>query len=363
MCAIDNLRLRESVGIILHDHGVEFFKTNIREAISLKMNFPDIVNLLKRFDGKTSVKQIAQDYGSIDVQQLATLAKYLKEQFVLIEQDVIYPIDVLQKDLRLVNLLEDYFHSSSEVLNAVKRLKNVTVMIVGLGAVGSYIATYLAKFCVGNLVLVDNDQVELSNLHRQYYFENDIGLKKTDALKKELKNISPDINISIISKFLTKDFFETTNIPCNLNLIINCSDEPNVDVTSRIIATYAMKHKIPHIIGGGYNLHLTLIGQTIIPFESACFECFNTYLTNINEYDLKNVKALYRENRKLGSFAPLSGIAASLAALDAFKILIERYDTLQNVNKRIEFNAQDFSFNFTEIHRDPKCQWCKECNE
>ena len=104
MCAIDNLRLRESVGIILHDHGVEFFKTNIREAISLKMNFPDIVNLLKRFDGKTSVIQIAQDYGSIDVQQLATLAKYLKEQFVLIEQDVIYPIDVLQKDLRLVNL-------------------------------------------------------------------------------------------------------------------------------------------------------------------------------------------------------------------------------------------------------------------
>ena len=80
MCVIDNLRLRESVGIILHDHGVEFFKTNIRESLSLKMNFPDIVNLLKRFDGKTSVKQIAKDYGSIDVQQLATLAKHLKEQ-------------------------------------------------------------------------------------------------------------------------------------------------------------------------------------------------------------------------------------------------------------------------------------------
>jgi len=363
MCAIDNLRLRESVGIILHDHGVEFFKTNIRESLSLKMNFPDIVNLLKRFDGKTSVKQIAKDYGSIDVQQLATLAKHLKEQFVLIEQNIVYPIDVIQKNLRLINLLEDYFHSSSDVLDAIKRLKNVTVMIVGLGAVGSYIAAYLAKSNVGNLVLVDNDQVDLSNLHRQYYFENDIGLKKADALKEELKSISPDINISIISKFLTNDFFETTDIPCNLNLIINCSDEPNVDFTSRIIATYAMKHKIPHIIGGGYNLHLTLIGQTIIPFESACFECFNTSLTKINEYDLKNVKALYRENRKLGSFAPLSGIAASLAALDAFKILIRRYDTLQNVNKRIEFNVQDFSFNSIKIHRDPECRWCREYDE
>ncbi|TDS95862.1 molybdopterin/thiamine biosynthesis adenylyltransferase [Rahnella sp. BIGb0236] len=358
MFAINKLRLRESVGIIPHEVGVDFFKSNIRENISLRMNFPDIINMLKYFDGKTSIEDICEKYGLIDNNELEKLAEYLKEEFVLIEQDVAYPIERIEKDCRLINLLEDYFHSTSEVLHAINRLKNANVMIIGLGAVGSVIATYLAKLNVGHLVLVDNDEVDLSNLHRQYYFENHVGLNKAITLGEELKNISPDIKVSIIKKFLSNDFFEETEIPTNLNLIINCSDEPSVDVTSRIISKYAMRSKIPHIVGGGYNLHLTLIGQTIIPFQSACFECFKTALNSINDAELKNVKALNRNNRKLGSFSPLSGIAASLAALDAFKVLIHRYDTLQQTNKRIEFNAQDFSFQTVDIERNPNCAWC-----
>lgn len=358
MSATNNLRLRESVGVVKHRHGVEFFKSNVRESVSLKMDFPDIVGLLKCFDGKTSVKDVSEKYGTIDVQQLTKLAEYLKEQFVLIEQDAAYPLDMIQRDLRLVNILEDYFQSTSRVLKAIKRLKSSTVMIVGLGAVGSFLATYLAKCNVGHLILVDNDQVDLSNLHRQYYFESDLGRNKSDILKSDLRAINSEISITVISKFLTDKFFENSLIPNNLNLIVNCSDEPNVDTTSLIISMYAMQHKIPHIVGGGYNLHLTLIGQTIIPFETACFQCFKTALTKINERDLSNVKALHRENRKLGSFSPLSGISASLAALDAFKVLIHRYDALQQVNKRIELNAQNLKFQVTNIDRNPSCRWC-----
>lgn len=360
MSARINLRLRESVGIVPHDNGVEFFKANIRDIISLKMDFSDIINLLKLFDGKTSIEQVAENYGLIDLQQLKELVFFLKKQFVLIEQDVAYPIDKVNKNYRLINLLEDYFHSTGKVLDAIEKLETATVMIVGLGAVGSVVAAYLAKSSIGHLVLVDNDNVDLSNLHRQYYFEDDIGLKKAHVLKDELKDINPSINVSIISKFLTKDFFESTTIPENLKLIINCSDEPSVDATSQIISKYSMKHNIPHIVGGGYNLHLTLIGQTIIPYQTACFECFRTSLNKVNSDNLKNVRALHRENRKLGSFSPLSGIAASLAALDAFKVLIDRYDTLNQVNKRIEFNIQDFSFKSIDIERDPMCIWCKE---
>lgn len=358
MSATDKLRLRDSVGIITHNSGVEFFKSNTRENVSLKMEFPDIVNLLNYFDGNTSIKDISGKYGSIDDSQLEKLAIYLKEQFVLIEQDIAYPIDKIQNDYRLINLLEDYFHSTSEVILAIERLKKSTVMIVGLGAVGSVISAYLTKSHIGNLVLVDNDIVDLSNLHRQYYFENSVGSIKSKTLKNELKSINPDINITIISSFLNEDFFEKTQLPEKIDLIINCSDEPSVDATSRIISKYAMSCNIPHIVGGGYNLHLTLVGQTIIPYKSACFECFKTALNSINNEDLKNVKVLNRNNRKLGSFSPLSGIAASLASLDAFKILIKRYDTLQQTNKRIEFNALDLSFHIMEIEKNPDCNWC-----
>lgn len=147
-------------------------------------------------------------------------------------------------------------------------------------------------------------------------------------------------------------------MPAHLDLIINCADEPNVDKTSRIVAEYAMEKRIPHIIGGGYNLHLTLIGQTIIPFQTACFECFNLFLKELNDTSLRNVKKLHRENRKLGSFAPLSGIASNLAVLDAFKLLIGRADKLQQANKRIEFNSALHQFSVMQVNRSKKCKWC-----
>lgn len=355
-----NLRLRESVGIVTGKDRVDFFKANTRDTISLKMKFHDIVNLLKLFDGKTSIEKVSETYGLVDKKQLTDLAIYLKENFILIEQDSIYPVEIIKGNLRLINFLEDYFNTTSGVLSAIERLNNSNVMIVGLGAVGSYLATYLAKSNVGNFVLVDNDKVDLSNLHRQYYFEKSVGSKKSEVLKKDLEDINKDVKIKIISKFLENDFFEKTEIPKNIDLIINCSDEPSVDATSRVISKYAMKNKIPHIVGGGYNLHLTLIGQTIIPFQSACFNCFNMALKDVNSKDLRNVRILHRENRKLGSFSPLSGISASLAALDAFKVLIKKYDTLQQSNKRIEFNVQDLKFKIINIERNLNCNWCGE---
>jgi len=355
----NNLRLRECIGITQDNDGhLEFFKANTRETLVLKMRDPNIIKIIQSFNGKNSIESIAEKH-NVDVNQLFNLAILLKNEFIFIDQDVKYPHDIID-NIRLINTLEDYFHSTSDVIKAINRLKNSCVMIIGAGAVGSYIAIYLAKLGIGTMIVVDNDQVELSNLHRQYFFEKDIGCKKTEALKKEVHSIDPDILYHGINSYLTKDFFINNKLPINPDLIINCADEPSVDETSRIVAKYSMDNKIPHIIGGGYNLHLTLIGQTIIPFETACFECFNLALNKINIEDHKNVRILERENRKLGSFSPLSGIASSLAALDAFKVLVGKYDLLQQTNKRIEFNTQDFTFYEVPITRDSNCSWCKK---
>ena len=81
-------------------------------------------------------------------------------------------------------------------------------------------------------------------------------------------------------------------------------------------------------------------------------------LSKINSKDLKGVKKLHRENRKLGSFSPLSGLAANLAALDAFKVLIDKTETLQQTNRRIDFNLNTHNFNVINIERNPNCEWC-----
>ena len=359
MCAMRNLRLRQSIGIVNKKGAVEFFRANVRRNFELKTKFEYLPELLSLFDGTKNIIEVSEEFDGIDSQQLRSLASALEEEYVLIDQDIPYPLDMLEERYRLINLLEDFFHSSSEVLHAVKELRKRTVMIFGLGAVGSYMATYLAKTGIGNLVLVDSDYVELSNLHRQYFFEDEIGINKAEALKSKILNFDSQINIDVISEKLDEDFFNSNHLPDSIDLIINCADEPSVDQTSRIIAKFSMKKSIPHIVGGGYNLHLTLIGQTIIPYKTACYKCFEVALSDLNTKELNGVRKLHRASRKLGSFSPLSGIAANLAALDAFKILIGSFESLQQTNKRIEFSLHNHNFKTMEIERNPDCEWCK----
>ena len=358
MSVTTKLRLRQSVGIVTTNNTVEFFKSNIRDNFSLKMNSSSILELLQKFDGHRSIFDIANLYPDLDIEQLKQLSEFLITRFVLIEHTQDYPDDLKENDYRLINLLEDYFHSTTDVINAVTKIKNSTAMIIGLGAVGSFLSLYLTKFGICSLVLVDNDVVEISNLHRQAFFEIDLGKSKAQQLRHQILEINPEANVKIIEKSLDESFFEQQELPEKLDLIINCADKPSVDFTSRIIATFAMKNLIPHIVGGGYNLHLTLIGQTIIPYQTACFNCFEKILEEINNAELENVKKLHRENRKLGSFSPLSGIAASMAAFDAFKVLVGAEQFIQQGNKRIEFKTKERQFNVLEIPKDSNCTWC-----
>lgn len=353
-----NLRLKNAIGIVQNKAEIEFFNSNTRESIALAIDFPEILDFLKKFDGKNSIDDIYELFPSYTKNSLSQLLRFLHQNNVLISDDIKYSKEEEINDNRLISFLEDYCQSSSEVVEKIALIKNSCVMIIGLGSVGSLIAVYLAKMGVTDFILVDKDKVDISNLHRQYYFEDQISMAKVDALSTELKKINPNSNCIKIKEYLTDTFFDKTNLPEEISLIINCADEPSVDYTSRIIAEHAMHKNIPHIIGGGYNLHLTLIGQTIIPFSTACFDCFTKNLNELNLVELNNVRKLHRENRKVGSFPPLSGIASTLAALDAIKIIIKKHEYLNNNNKRIEFSLKDYSINTIEINKHTQCEWC-----
>ncbi|MGL4763067.1 MAG: sulfur carrier protein ThiS adenylyltransferase ThiF [Sarcina sp.] len=85
-----------------------------------------------------------------------------------------------------------------------ERLKGAKVGIAGLGGLGSNIVSMLARIGVGELVIVDYDVVEPSNLNRQNYFINQLGEFKTDATIKNIKMINPFIKVEKIDAFLDK---------------------------------------------------------------------------------------------------------------------------------------------------------------
>lgn len=355
---MNKYRLRQSVGIVVQNNVTEFFKANVRNSTKIKIGFTDIINLLQLFDGKTPLNRVAEQYPGLNREQLNDFVTFLNKEHVLILNNVSYTDTLKNEQYRLINTLEEFCYSSSEVIECLDKITSSKVVIIGAGAVGSNIAAYLASCGVGEIILIDNDVVDISNLHRQFFFEEDIGHKKALTLATKLQKINPSISVTPIDDKIDTTFFDRNQLPNDVNVIINCSDEPSVDFTSEIIAKYCMPRNIPHIVGGGYNLHQTLIGQTIIPYETACFNCFSLYLNNQSAKELKNVKKLHRDKRKLGSFSPLSGIAATLASLDALKLIIDKKQFLQQTNKRVEFNLRHNEFNSQFIPKDPSCAWC-----
>ena len=85
------------------------------------------------------------------------------------------------------------------------KFRNACVAVCGLGGLGSNIALSLARAGVGTLILIDFDRVDVSNLHRQQYFADQIGMYKTEALENTLKAVMPYININTHTVKINKD--------------------------------------------------------------------------------------------------------------------------------------------------------------
>jgi len=80
------------------------------------------------------------------------------------------------------------------------KLKNASVAVAGIGGLGSNIAVSLARCGVGEILIVDFDKVDITNINRQQYFVEQIGMNKTDALKKTLQRINPYIRIKTVQR-------------------------------------------------------------------------------------------------------------------------------------------------------------------
>ena len=104
-----------------------------------------------------------------------------------------------------------------------KKLKESSLGIAGLGGLGSNADIALARAGIGRLVLVDFDEVEESNLTRQYYFIDQIGKPKTTALHDNIKKISPKViivtyNIKLVKGSMEKPF-------TNVDVVIEALDK------------------------------------------------------------------------------------------------------------------------------------------
>lgn len=127
-----------------------------------------------------------------------------------------------------------------------KKLKQHTIGIAGCGGLGSNCAVALLRSGIHSLIIADFDIVSESNLNRQFFFSDQIGLKKTKALKDNLLRINPNANISEYDLKITKENIST--IFGNCKIIIEAFDL--AEMKKMLIETVMTEMPDKYIISG-----------------------------------------------------------------------------------------------------------------
>lgn len=173
----------------------------------------------------------------------------------------------------------------------LERLKHATIMVLGVGGVGSHCIEALARSGVGTLILVDNDKVSLTNINRQSIaYHSTVGEYKTKLMKDRIQDINPKAIVYTHETFI---------LPENLPEVFDRQVDYIVDaidtVTAKLaLAEYAKEHHIPIIscMGTGNKLHPECFEITDISKTSVCPLC-KVMRKELKARGIYNLKVLY----------------------------------------------------------------------
>ena len=154
----------------------------------------------------------------------------------------------------------------------IERLKAASVMVFGVGGVGSHCIEALARSGVGRLTLIDNDTVSLTNINRQSIaYHSTIGRYKTEVMKDRIRDINPEICVKTYEMFVLPDNLEALFVE-RPDYIIDAIDT----VTAKLaLVELALKLDIPVIssMGTGNKLHPEMFEITDLSKTSVCPLC------------------------------------------------------------------------------------------
>ncbi len=189
---------------------------------------------------------------------------------------------------------------------AQERLRSASAMVIGAGALGCPAATYLAAAGVGRIGVVDDDEIELSNLHRQpLHLTPDIGARKADNAAVKLGFLNPEVVVEPFPARLEEANAEALLV--GADVVVDCSDS---FATRYLVNDTCCALGVPLVEAG--VLGLSGLVMSIRPGESACYRCAFP-----NEPEPASVPSC----REAGALGALGGIVGSLQALEAIKLL------------------------------------------
>ena len=133
----------------------------------------------------------------------------------------------------------------------LEKLKNASVLVVGLGGVGSFAAEFLARAGVGNMTIIDGDIVDITNINRQLpALHSTIGKDKVEIVAERILDINPEINLVKMNEFLSPERMEEILENTQFDYVLDCIDSVSPKL-ALIKACRRKKIKIVSSMGAG----------------------------------------------------------------------------------------------------------------
>ena len=220
-----------------------------------------------------------------------------------------------------------------------EKLSVASVLIVGAGGLGNPAALYLAGAGVRKIVLVDGDQLEISNLHRQIGFrEAQACENKAQALKAQLEALNSDVVIEAHSCFADDALLE--NVLPEVTLVLDCSDN---FATRSLVNRQCVAHKVPLVSGAAIRMEGQLAVFDLRNNDAPCYACLYG--------DGERVDTLCSQS---GVAGPVVGFVGAMQALQAIKLICD----VPIENRLSLFDGKSLSLQSLIFRKDPACPVC-----
>lgn len=216
-----------------------------------------------------------------------------------------------------------------------------SVLIIGMGGLGSPAAMYLAAAGVGRLVVVDFDHVEIHNLQRQIVHSTaDVGRPKVESARETLVGLNPEVQIETVDHALEGD--ELMEAVGSVDVVVDACD----NFTSRFALNEAcVRTGTPLVSAAAIRMEAQITVFQPALEGSPCYRC------------------LYRDEEEeaercanTGVLAPLLGIIGSMQALEALKLIVGTGEPL--TGRLLLLDALTMEWRTLKLKRDPSCPVC-----
>ena len=224
-----------------------------------------------------------------------------------------------------------------------QKMLEARILLLGAGGLGSPAAYYLAAAGIGNLGIVDFDQVDLSNLQRQIIHSTErIGMLKTESAKKTIQALNPDVNVTLYNEKI--DSSNIISIIKDYDYVVDGSD--NFPTRYLVNDACVMENKTL-IHGSIYRFE----GQVTVfkPNSGPCYRCL---------YPEPPPPGMSPNCQEGGVLGVLAGIIGNLQVVEVLKLILGIGEPL--VGKLLTYDALKTEFRNLNLRKDASCPLCGE---